>query len=224
MADFSKFERLAETQLEKEKAQKIRDKFERFEEEGENEFDAGSSKYFYERVIEVQGKNSFEENLEDEVFLEYLYACLVAWGLERGNQRLISFQEFQEQVSEVKEELIFLNQFEIFDLEDEQDRKQITEKLAEVFNSLDLKEDTNSKVVANSKLLHFLLPELVPPMDRENTGNIYSLGDGSLDDFLKVYFFCWLLGSKNEEYCRSLERNSTKAIDNAIIGYHQQSQ
>lgn len=224
MKEISKLGRLAESQLEKEKAQKIRDKFERFEEIGEKEFDAGSSKYFYERVIEVQGKNSFEENLEDQVFLEYLYACLVAWGLERGNQRLIPFQEFQEQVSEVTGELIFLNQFEIFDLEDEKDREQIIETLAEVFKSLDLKEETDSKIVANSKLLHFLLPELVPPMDRENTGNIYSLGDGSLDDFLKVYFFCWLLGSENEEYCRSLERNSPKAIDNAIIGYHQEGQ
>lgn len=220
-ASLEKIQKQVSTQFKKEKVQNLLDdqRFKEFQEKGAAEFSEGASKHFYNKVLELQRENSLETNLSNEVFYEYLYAALVAWGLERGDQSLIPFSDFKAQIEEQSEKLLNLEKIEILELDGEDTRKTVVETLSDIYQHLDLKKDTESRIVANSKLLHFLLPDLIPPMDNRYTSKLYSFGDGNRRNFLKVFLLCWHIGREKKTECQESSFKAPKSIDNAIIGY-----
>lgn len=56
---------------------------------------------------------------------------------------------------------------------DETEKEEIKKDLRDVFLNLKVME-SNARLVGNSKALHHLLPELVPPVDRQYTVKFFT--------------------------------------------------
>jgi hypothetical protein len=91
---------------------------------------------------------------------------------------------------------------------------------------------SGTRIVAGSKALHHVLPELVPPIDRQYTFRFFSgqkaVSSGDERAFKEWYPLLCEVGRRcSEEIAVTVERRgfmatgSAKVIDNAIIGFMQ---
>jgi hypothetical protein len=105
--------------------------------------------------------------------LEMLYATLTAWGLHRMGDvettktKLKDWKRFHDSLlakANVFREFLGHNFLQM----SEADYSRVVLELRRCYESLDLSE-SGSTVVVNSKALHHLLPELIPPIDRQYT-------------------------------------------------------
>jgi hypothetical protein len=205
------------------------DKFLNYAEEGQKKF-GGPSEYFYSKIIECHNKKSLNELLGEESFYEYIYATLISWGMHRmgkGGAKMRDFSPFRESIEECKEDLLKLDNKSLEKLLPNQ-IDQTQEILLKVFHKLKVME-TNSKIVGTSKTLHFILPALVVPIDREYTlrffgrrNNLTSKNEEKLFSDL-FYRFCEIsqkLTLDKVNFKKSkFQPSVAKLIDNAIIGY-----
>ena len=81
---------------------------------------------------------------------------------------------------------------------------------------------TGGKLVSNSKLLHFLFPSLLMPMDRANTlSDFYRNAGESINKYIEITKFCFEITNMPENWENYLGNgwNTTvpKMMDNAII-------
>lgn len=89
--------------------------------------------------------------------------------------------------------------------------------------------NNNAKLVAGTKTLHHVLPELVPPMDRVWTGKFFGLhnpdwhGGNQRNTFLWIYrtYRAIAIAIDPQRYVtgEGWRTSRTKIIDNAVIGY-----
>ncbi len=104
--------------------------------------------------------------VEDPEFVTSLRKTLLAWGVGRRASRLVPEAEFAAALQAVAPHLKALEPLTINGRSLPHDMAdvlwQIIESLGVVMNK--------AKVVAGTKTLHHMLPELVPPMDRAWTG------------------------------------------------------
>jgi len=66
----------------------------------QNDF-SNSSYYFHKRVIEtIRTSKTHKDLFKDKIFLEFVYATLSTWGLDRmdGSARLVEFDIFRKSV------------------------------------------------------------------------------------------------------------------------------
>lgn len=109
----------------------------------------------------------------------------------------------------------------------EEDKERIKSKLAILYENLKVME-SKAKLVGVSKVLHHLLPDLVPPVDRTHTLKFfydrsnYREKEGK-EIFLKIfdafYDICKKLNLTEKDLKRRWDTSIPKLIDNAIIGY-----
>jgi len=202
----------------------------------EDKFD-GPSAYFYKRIIEEvnKAKGNYKSLFENDHFIEYLYATLACWGMHRmdKNTRMANYNEFKNSILNNKERFIKLSGKRL----EKSDLETIKKEILEIFNSLKIMGRENApKFVANSKIMHFLLPELIPPMDK---GHIVYFFYGRINDKGKKYIpaikdeekkFWEILGLfkditikldlSDEDLKNEWDTTIPKIIDNAIIGFN----
>ena len=81
--------------------------------------------------------------------------------------------------------------------------------------------NSKGRLVSNSKIMHFILPHLVMPMDRKNTLMFFYNNTGeSKNKFLEIFESSWYIAKRmNLSYYLDDDWNRTipKIIDNAII-------
>ncbi|HAD81637.1 MAG: hypothetical protein A2509_09765 [Candidatus Edwardsbacteria bacterium RIFOXYD12_FULL_50_11] len=99
--------------------------------------------------------------------------------------------------------------------------KDIIPYLKELYNSLILME-TNSKLISNSKCLHFIFPKACLPIDGTNTLNkLYGNTGESRNKFIEVHQFAWdiltEIANPKQYLDNQWNRSETKLVDNAII-------
>jgi hypothetical protein len=159
-----------------------------------------------------------------EEFLGTLRQTLESWGMNSRAARLADATSFAEAVRK--------QQQDIASLEDERldgcsaDVMVLTNRLWAIIDALGITR-TQSRLVAGTKALHHLLPELVPPMDRAYT--VVFLGwtpeglQGREVQFFRKAFplFANIARAIRPQQYVDVEWNSsmTKVIDNAIVGY-----
>lgn len=203
-----------------------------------NEVFFGPSVYFYRKVIEmVRRSTNYERLINDNRFIEYTYATLASWGMHRmgpKGPKMEDYVIFRNSILSNKPIIIELSEYKLCDLEHDE-RDLIKEKINRLFNNLEVMR-SDSKLVGNSKVIHYLLPDLCPPVDREYTlrffyGSLTSKNTPSFDKneatglFLEIfdYFFeiYKKLSLKLEDYDLNKTFNTSipKIIDNAIIGF-----
>lgn len=191
----------------------------------------GPSLYFHHQTIEMTKNIRLSELIQNDRFLEYIYATLTSWGMHRmgeGNTKLTDFNIFQNSVRSEWKNIEKLQIYEIDNIPIEQET-QIMVAIYDILSSLKVGIG-ETKIVAGSKTLHHILPNLVPPIDGEYTMKFFydnrttALHNGEGEAFGNIFKnFC-----KIGELCKPLifshigsgmNTSKTKTIDNAIIGY-----
>ena len=208
-------------------------------------FRKGPCVYFHQAAIRHVRQHSrpFAEWLANDLhYQELLYGVLTAWGMNQGGARLKDFADFQRALIHLAS-LESLERCRSIDLEHLTDQHRPL--LQEIFTVL--ADPARSKIMASgafvvgsSKLLHHLMPDLIPPIDNEYTydGLLAYLDDENrvtepLESFDAVWHILacfrkvvqgvtaghirtrWLA---NEEV-HPMNTSIPKAIDNALISY-----
>jgi hypothetical protein len=171
--------------------------------------------------------------LGDDVYFDYLYATLASWGLHRmgpGNTKLRDIVElkasFREQASNIER----VQQLRI-DRLDPGKVSEVAEAAWKIMANLRVGIG-RTLLVGNSKALHHLLPDLIPPIDRNYTLMFFvgrpSIYRGRDADYFRALYplFQEIAVRCSGEIQRFIAKppegmntSVTKVIDNAILGF-----
>jgi hypothetical protein len=196
----------------------------------QNELFTGPSTYFHFKTLEIRRRHpSATQALQDDTFFEYLYATLTAWGLHRMGRTRAKLEEFVVLMTSFRNLAEKIQQVERFHIGElaPQEIPQVAQDLWEIISRLQVGVG-ETKIVAGSKALHHLLPELVPPIDRQYTLRFFyhhtSLNQGDEQAFSEMYphFHHIARSCRNEIQSRlgtGMNTSPTKVIDNALVGY-----
>jgi len=163
--------------------------------------------------------------LRNADFVESLYETLGAWGLMARGAKLLPFEEFREALLENE------NQISIFEDKRIDDGSLTVEEVADglwdLIDRMSVSRAANP-IVSGTKTLHHILPELVPPIDREYTRPFFRVWMQQFQNsprtvFLRIWKNFVLISTRVNlrEYVGRMSWNTsiTKVIDNAIVGY-----
>lgn len=180
----------------------------------------GPDLYFYKRVLEVNfAAKSIDDFLGNNYHLELLYATLVSWDMNSRGAKMEYFDKFIESILSQKEKLKLLWRKQITELTDIDKTLNI---VGDIYDNLDLMK-TGGRLVSNSKVLHYILPELLMPMDRQNTlMYFYKNTMESKKKYLDIIYGSFdLIGEmkKDTKFYLDSEWNRTipKTLDNAVL-------
>lgn len=187
---------------------------------------SGPSLYFHKKVIDILRKKGLSGVLEDELFFEYLYATLASWGLHRmgkTNTKLVDFDKFKQSITWQKDRILILADKKITELSTS---IPATKQLRELIEDLEIGEG-ETKLVFNSKTMHHLLPDLMPPIDRQYILLFFynSISPSRIEDCFSEIFprFIEIAVQKKDTIHKRVGKgfntSETKVIDNAIVGY-----
>jgi hypothetical protein len=161
----------------------------------------------------------------DDDFTADLHATLLAWGIGRRASRLVPLEVFR---ARLRAHHGVLGVFDGLVLEDVSIGQvgRVTLHVDRLIAQLGVVEN-KARIVAGTKTLHHILPDLVPPMDRAWTGAFFGWTDMDPQHNQSRIF------SDAFQACAEIARaahpsrlvgsgwrtSSTKLIDNALIGY-----
>ncbi len=120
----------------------------------------GPSLYFHHRALQTR------QSPDALPHLEYVYATLASWGMHRmgkGGSKMQRFDIFRRSVVRLKDRIPEAQGFV--------PRKMGAEQwalLKEIFQGIKVMASGTS-LVGNSKVMHHMMPNIVPPIDREYT-------------------------------------------------------
>lgn len=190
----------------------------------------GPSLYFHHKTIQRLGiLGTPSAATQDECFLEYLYATLTAWGLHRmgpKGAKLVSFETF---ASSLRNHGSRLDAFCALRIESlaTHNVSSLSGSLWRIIEDIEVSA-TGSKIVAGSKTLHHLLPNLVPPIDREHTAEFflwrnrmqYRQREMFVDVFPHLVQLARNIRGRVDTYLgRGFNTSLPKIVDNAIMGF-----
>jgi len=191
----------------------------------------GPSLYFHHKTIQLHKQYDAIDLIQNEIFLEYLYATLASWGMHRmgpGNTKLSEYTIFRDSIFNERENIEKLQKMEIYSIPDDH-LLQISTAIYQIISRFQIGIG-DTKIVAGSKTLHHILPNLVPPIDGKYTMKFFynnrqtALSPGEdiafndmFKQFVKIAKICQPtiishIGS-------GMNTSKTKVIDNAIVGY-----
>jgi hypothetical protein len=203
----------------------------RFDEE---QLFTGPSIYFHRRTIGLLHLQRFPSDaIRNKEFLESLYATLATWGMHRmgpKGAKLSDFESFKAGFVRQHDKIQKLETAKLAEV-GTNEIKELTASLWEIISDLRV-STTQTQIVAGSKALHHVLPELVPPIDREYTVQFffgYKRAYLSLGEFVRIFsnFHTVAVQCRDEisglvgsiSGTNGMDTSSTKVIDNAIVGY-----
>jgi len=120
----------------------------------------GPSLYFHRKSLEAGAATDFTRRLE------YVYATLTAWGMHRmgrGGSKMLPFDEFQTSMMPLQDRIREAARLQPPDMTDED-----WANIEAIFKGIRVMASGTS-IVGNSKVLAHLIPNIVPPIDREYT-------------------------------------------------------
>jgi len=193
---------------------------------------SGPSLYFHRKVIKILSQKGLREAIKDDSFLEYIYATLASWGLHRmgkTNTKLVDFEEFKNSILENKDKILKLENIRITQINTNiEGTNHIMESINELINNLKISK-AKTKLIFNSKTLHHLLPNLIPPIDKQYTLSFFynSKSPSHIENcfseiypkFIEIANCCKDIIIEMTKEGKGFNTSETKVIDNAIIGY-----
>lgn len=120
----------------------------------------GPSLYFHRRSLEMINSDNFE------LYLEYIYATLASWGMHRmgkGGSKMQSFDVFKESILKIKDKIGEAKKINYQNVTESD-----WEVLEKIFCGIKVMASGTS-IVGNSKVMAHMVPNIVPPIDREYT-------------------------------------------------------
>jgi hypothetical protein len=163
--------------------------------------------------------------VNDDAFVRSLYATLRFWGIGRRRSQLVPYVDFVQRVRSYAEATSSLETLQLEDIS--------PDELAQAIQQIDslvteIGVVTNkSKIVAGTKTLHHLLPDLVPPMDRAWTGLFFNWSPidpqlrqtAILSDAMEGFHAVAQVVRPGDFVGDGWRTCSSKILDNALIGY-----
>ncbi|MDO9579600.1 MAG: hypothetical protein Q7J06_03400, partial [Bacteroidales bacterium] len=120
----------------------------------------GPSLYFHQRALATRNPPV------SSTHLEYVYATLASWGMHRmgsGGSKMQSFDNFAQSVEPLNDKI---TEAQSFDFHEMTDIKWTV--LKEIFQGVKVMA-SGTTLVGHSKVMHHMLPNVIPPIDREYT-------------------------------------------------------
>jgi hypothetical protein len=184
--------------------------------------------YFHKRTLQLLNENGLPAKaIQDLHFSEYLYATLTAWGMNSRGAVLVSFEKFWNSLKILGNKFDELSSLRIESL-NTNELSNIIDTLWFLIDKIEV-SDTESKIVAGSKTLHHILPNLVPPIDRDHTAEFFRwknyMQNKQKEMFIDIFpRFVGIAQSINKKQIPNYlghgsNTNIPKIIDNAIIGF-----
>ncbi len=176
----------------------------------------------YLKIISMVGKKS--ENLEKLLrtksknkFLILTYLTLISWNMDQRKAHLEFYDIYEQRILENSDKFIELKNYNLNKIS-ESELPEIKNKLKILYNSLNLMI-SEGRIVSNSKVMHFLLPNLILPIDN-NTLRYLGEND-SVESFLKIFEFSFKIDKMLDlsKYLDKVKWNTTipKIIDNIFF-------
>jgi hypothetical protein len=190
----------------------------------------GPSLYFHLKTIQMlHDHGTSAKALQDDTFLESVYATLTAWGMHRMGPRGAKLAEFDQFRASFRAQAEHIAQVQNLCLGKVKPAHvdKLVQYLWDIISRLRAGIG-KTKIVAGSKALHHLLPDLVPPIDRQYTTRFFyshtTYNQGDKKAFLEMFpcFHRIAVSCKDEIEQRlgtGMNTSFTKVIDNAIVGY-----
>lgn len=180
-----------------------------------------SASYLYREIIEKHNGNNLINLLSQRRFKELVYATLTAFNMNQRAAKLVDFEKLSINFDSVKIELNELANKKIENL-NSNELEKILSQIEYVFKKINIMQG-KSQIVGISKTLHFLLPNLVMPIDRKytmdfiyGTNKYYTNKDKEwiiFDNIFKHFYFI------SQKMKNNYKGSVPKLIDDAIIGY-----
>jgi len=194
-----------------------------------NQF-SGPSVYFHRRTIEMRQSAAPSECVADVRFLELLYATLTSWGMHRlgpGNTKLVDFDTFSAVVAAQIDNIEALEHLKLCDIADDE-LPELTRRLWEIIANLRVGVG-ETRIVSGSKTLHHILPDLIPPIDRQYTLRFFydntMINGGDARVFREIFPLLRRISCESRDLIRGavgkspMGTSEAKIVDNAIVGF-----
>jgi hypothetical protein len=188
----------------------------------------GPSVHFHVRAIERRlTHDTVRSAIYDEELLELIYAMLTSWGMHRMGPRgakLVSFDSF---CRGIRQQAPILDELEPLVITELEQVETVADRIWHAVNGARVSA-TETQVVAGTKALHHLLPDLIPPIDRTYTVRFFHentlMNMGNEAAFKEIYPALVEIAERAGDSLRVNNRSPmntsrTKILDNAIIGY-----
>lgn len=164
------------------------------------------------------------EAARDPQFALALRNTLIKWDMGKRKSRLVKPEDFVAALVHVSAYLSGLEAWRIDQTVPSE--AEVSAHVWGIMERLEIVENKN-RIVACTKALHHLLPDLVPPMDREHTQTFFAWANPEFQYHPKECFrfafetFARLVRAVNPSaYVGTGWRTSmTKVLDNAVIGF-----
>jgi hypothetical protein len=171
--------------------------------------------------------------MNDESFFRAVYAVLPAWGMHRMGKQAAKVGEFDDMVASFRAQapaIESLWDYRITAINSE-DVPEVGKAIWDIIASLKV-STSGTRIVAGSKALHHVLPDLVPPIDRQYTFRFFtgqkSLNGGEQQALLDWFPHLCRIGREcsmeiDAKTARAgfMATGPAKVLDNAIMGFMQ---
>lgn len=180
----------------------------------------------HRRTIELRWRAGSAAAAADPQFAASLHRTLRAWGLGMRASVLLPGPAFADALAAA---IPRLAEVENLRIDDPNLSDRAADQIWALISELGVTEN-QSKIVAGTKTLHHLLPDLVPPMDREWTGLFFGYqpprfqsGQQSLfkNMFATFHDIALQVDLASRVSGRGWRTSTSKLLDNAAIGYCQ---
>jgi hypothetical protein len=193
----------------------------------------GPSLYFHVQAIDRRRKHQTVSSLLADIrFLEYVYAVLPSWGMHRMGPQAAKVGDFTDIITALSEKATVLQQLRQFRITalSPRDACDVAEAAWDVIAHIKV-STSQTQIVAGSKFLHHVLPDLVPPIDRQYTFTFFTGQKMVASD--QAAFLDWFpklaaigmqcRGPIDDAITRRgfMATGQAKIIDNAIMGFIQ---
>ncbi len=189
---------------------------------------AGLSNYA-QLVKNYRNSKSYSEFISNPKNIDLAYDTLIDWNMDQRRAKLQPRSVVQQSVSSHAAEFEKLNRYRM-ETYDHSQFDEVYPALRDLFVSLNIMS-TRANIVGNSKIMHFLLPDLVMPIDRGNVIDLLYLGSRYSSSATKEFKVFWDIFQEYNSLCVKLGLSPSdfthqkwntsipKLIDNAIIGF-----
>ncbi|MCX6769745.1 MAG: hypothetical protein NT051_03640 [Candidatus Micrarchaeota archaeon] len=202
-----------------------KEKFLKYAESGR--YKRGGPAFHSYMLLMESGKEGLAANLKNDQFFERLYCTLALWGMHKDGKegpKMTDYPAFKHSIE--MSSALFL-ELAHASMRDYLKDRTVADTANGLFSSLSLLRK-GDRLTANTKLMHFVLPDLTPPIDRHYTLWLFEKdypktpgGELALFKEIMAYFSSaadkWGLGAFFEP--KAFQPSIPKMIDNAIIGY-----
>lgn len=188
----------------------------------------GPSLYFHLKALETRKPSGRSDHLE------YVYAALSSWGMHRmgkSGAKMVEFNNFFSSIQSVKKDIAEAQEYVPYLMNENK-----FSVLSKIFKSINVMA-SSTRLIGNSKVMHHMLPNIIPPIDRQytlmylkNNKNLSNNLDFEWKTMREIIEFFFIPITCNQEFKSKAEKwmankntfswdtSLLKIVDNLVIG------